>query len=400
MGDTDRGYMVRSGRPLLGFATLVVFVDALGYGVVVPVLPLYAKTLHVSDFKLGVLFTVYALFLLIGSIPFGWLADRYGRKPFLLFGMFAMAGAFIFYALAKSYSMLLLGRMLNGLTGAATWSAALALVGDRFDESEMGSKMGFLISGMAVGGIAGPLFGGFLADAFGYHAPFFAIAGACFVGGLMTFFLYEDRSLLKPGPSMFAKLVPLLKEKAIILACLIVLVTTIGLGLLEPILPLYLKKTFKMTSSGIGLVFGVTMLAYAVMSPIAGKLSDRVGRRPPILAGLILTAVFVPLLAVFKNVAAIFVLMGIIGGTLVLFETPTLPLITDTLEAEAGYGIAFGVMNFFWSLGYAIGPLLGGAIYGWKGLLPALVVYSIMLVPLIVVVVFALPKGTGKAARS
>jgi multidrug resistance protein len=393
-----RKHAITSGTPLLAFVTFVIFIDALGYGVVVPVLPLYAKTLGVSDFKLGMLFAAYAIALLLGAIPFGMLTDRYGRRPFILFGMFAMAGSFVFYALSSTYWMLLLGRVLNGFAGAATWSAALALVGDRFDESEMGSKMGFLISGMAVGGIAGPLFGGFLADAFGYHAPFYAIAGACFIGGILTLFLQEDRCLVRQETSMLRQLIPLLRKRTVALACVITLVTTIGFGLLEPIFPLYLKKNFKMGPSGIGVVFGVTMLAYAVTSPLVGRLSDRVGRKPPILAGLALTAVLMPLLAAFKSVAAIFVLMGLLGATLVMFETPTLPLITDTLEGEAGYGTAFGMLNFFWSLGYAIGPLLGGAIYGWKGLFAALLVYSIMLVPLIVLVSIALPGGKARPA--
>jgi multidrug resistance protein len=388
-----RKYAITSGTPLLAFVTFVIFIDALGYGVVVPVLPLYAKTLGVSDFKLGVLFAAYAIALLLGSIPFGMLTDQYGRRPFILFGMFAMAGSFVFYALSNAYWMLLLGRVLNGFAGAATWSAALALVGDRFDESEMGSKMGFLISGMAVGGIAGPLVGGFLADAFGYHSPFYAIAGACLVGGVITLFLQEDHHLVKQETSMLRQLVPLLRKRTVALACVITLVTTVGFGLLEPILPIYLKKNFKMSPADIGLVFGVMMLAYAVTSPLVGRLSDRVGRKPPILFGLALTAVLMPFLAVFKNVVAIFILMAALGATLVMFETPTLPLITDTLEGEAGYGTAFGMVNFFWSLGYAIGPLIGGAVYGWKGLLAAIAVYSIMLVPLLVLVAIALPGG-------
>jgi len=388
-----RKHMITTGTPLLAFVTFVIFIDSLGYGVVVPVLPLYAKTLGVSDFKLGVLFASYAIALLLGAIPFGMLADRYGRKPFILFGMFAMAGSFVFYAVSNAYWMLLLARVLDGLTAAATWSAALALVGDRFEESEMGSKMGFLISGMAVGGIAGPLVGGFLADAFGYRAPFYAIAGACLVGGVLALFLQEDHHLVKQESSMLRLLVPMLKKRTVALACIITLVTTVGLGLLEPILPIYLKKNFKMSASDIGVLFGVMMLAYAVTSPLAGRLSDRVGRKPPIMAGLALTAVLMPFLAIFKNVVAIFIVMAALGATLVMFETPVLPLITDTLGDTAGYGTAFGMVNFFWSLGYAIGPLVGGAVYGWKGLLAAIMVYSILLVPLLVLVAVALPGG-------
>jgi MFS family permease len=94
--------------------------------------------LHVSDFGIGFLFAVYAIAGLLTAIPVGILSDRWGRKPFVLFGMFAMAGAFVFYAFARSYPVLVVARALDGVTAAATWSAALALLGDRFDEKEMG----------------------------------------------------------------------------------------------------------------------------------------------------------------------------------------------------------------------------------------------------------------------
>src|SRR5665647_429074 len=141
---------IKSGIPLLALVCGVVFLDSVGYGLVVPVLPLYAKQLGASDFAVGFLFATYAIALCLAAIPFGILSDRFGRKPFVLFGMFAMAGAFVFYALAKSYPVLVVARVLDGLTAAATWSAALALLGDRFEEKEMGSKMGWAIAAMAV----------------------------------------------------------------------------------------------------------------------------------------------------------------------------------------------------------------------------------------------------------
>lgn len=99
---------------------LVVFLDSVGYGIVVPVLPIYARTLKATDFQIGFLFATYAIALLVGAVPMGLLSDRMGRKPFVLFGMFAMSAAFVFYAFAESYWMLVIARTLDGLTAAAT----------------------------------------------------------------------------------------------------------------------------------------------------------------------------------------------------------------------------------------------------------------------------------------
>lgn len=115
----NAGFRITGGWPLLLLAMVVTFVDSVGYGVVVPVLPAYAENLYLSDFQIGFLFAMYAIALVITAIPIGMLSDRFGRKPFILFGMFAMSGAFVFYALAESFTTLLVARALDGLTAAA-----------------------------------------------------------------------------------------------------------------------------------------------------------------------------------------------------------------------------------------------------------------------------------------
>jgi multidrug resistance protein len=388
---------ITGGAPLLLLVCGVIFIDSVGYGLVVPVLPLYARTLGVSDFANGFLFATYAIALFASAIPLGILSDRLGRKPFVLFGMFAMAGAFIFYALATSYATLVVARMLDGLTAAATWSAALALLGDRFPEDQMGSKIGWAMGAAAVGGIAGPLLGGILSDAFGYRAPFYSIAAACIVGGIAAIFLAEEPRTARSSSFGWHALRGVYTNRNVLVACVVTLVTTMGLGLLEPTLPLYFRRTFGMTRTAIGLVFGVTMLFYALASPLAGKISDRVGRRKPIMAGLALTAVVTPLIAVFKSVPAVVIMMGLFGASIAVFGTPSIPLVTDSLPSSGAlgegnqYGAAFGLLNFCWSLGYALGPILGGALMGWAGLLAALLVYSGLLVVLAIVVYPMLP---------
>jgi len=396
---------ITCGWPLLLLVCGVIFLDSVGYGVIVPVLPLYAKSLGISDFANGLLFATYAIALCLAAIPFGVLSDRIGRKPLVLFGMFAMAGAFVLYAFAKSYEMLFLARVVDGLTAAATWSAALALLGDRFEEKEMGRRIGWAMAAAALGGIAGPLVGGILSDTLGYRAPFYAIAIACFAGGVVAIFLHEGREVKRARSFGWQLLKPVFTNRKVLIACVITLVTTMGLGLLEPTLPIYFKNTFGMTSTGIGIVFGVTMLFYAAASPVAGKLSDTVGRKAPILFGLACTAVVTPFIAVFKSLPAVYVMMGLFGAAIAFFGTPSVPLITDTLPRSGGlgqgnqYGAAFGLLNFCWSLGYALGPILGGALMGWVGLLAALVVYSVLLVVLIFVVRVMLPGAEGATAE-
>ena len=317
--------------PLLALVCGVIFLDSVGYGLVVPVLPLYARQLGASDFAIGFLFAAYAIALCLAAIPLGILSDRFGRNPFVLFGMFAMSGAFVFYALAGSYPLLVIARALDGLTAAATWSAALALIGDRFPDSEMGSKMGWTMSAAAIGAIAGPLLGGVLSDSLGYRAPFYTIAVACFAGGCVALFLEEKQVARRALSTGWRMLRPVFTNRNVMIACLVTLVTTTGLGLLEPILPIYLRNTFNLSRTVIGLAFGVTMLFYAVASPLSGMLYDRTGRRKPILGGLLLTAAVTPFIAVFKSVPVVFVLMAVFGFAIAFFGTTSRQLVTDSL---------------------------------------------------------------------
>jgi len=246
-----------------------------------------------------------------------------------------------------------------------------------------------------VGSIAGPLLGGVLSDALGYRAPFYAVAALCAAGGVASLFLKEVQTATgQRGRALLPMFREVLASREIKIACTITALTTVGLGLLEPMLPLRLSSTFKLSKTGIGLVFGLTMLLFGAASPLVGKASDSIGRKRPILFGLLATAVLTPFLAVSRNLALVFVLMGALGVTMAAFSTPSLPLVTDSLGPTAAgelplYGTAFGLTNLFWSLGYAIGPILGGAIVNWSGLLAATLMYSgLVVVAAVVVFVF------------
>ncbi|MBN1288545.1 MAG: MFS transporter [Actinobacteria bacterium] len=384
MAEDESGtrFRIMSSTPVLLLAVLVVFIDSLGYGVVVPLFPHYAEVLGANDLALGFLYATYAIALLIFAVPIGVLADRYGRKPFILFGMFAMSGSFVFYALADSYLLLVIARLLDGATAAATWSAALALVGDRFSESESGQKYGYLFSAIAMASIAGPLLGGVLYDAAGIRAPFFLIAALCAIGGFISIFLREEWNVEAKGSARWRKLLGLvLGNRMVMIACFLEMMLAMGLGILEPLLPVRLDEKLLMSATAIGLVFGAATLAEGITSPFFGWVSDRIGRKKPIIAGIVATACIFPLMAVVENRALIYIIMAAAGAVFAMFGTSSLPLATDALvESEVGgerpHGTAFGVLNVAYSLGMILGPIWGGAISDAVGLFWALIVYS------------------------
>ncbi|MDY6794193.1 MAG: MFS transporter [Actinomycetota bacterium] len=369
----------------LALVCLVIFVDSLGYGVIVPVMPDYSRNLGVGDLGLGMLFASYALGNIVAALPFGLLSDRVGRRPFLVFGMLAMAGAFVLYAYSTSYASLFLSRFLDGVTAAANWSVGLAIIPDIYPEGERGQAMGTVMAAMGAGSIAGPALGGVLYDWLGIKAPFLLVAGVCVVGGILAIVSRDLKRLPLPeSKESYVKMAgTVLAHPRIMLTLIVVMMGSVSLGVLEPLFPVHLEKVMGIGSTAIGLLFALTVLAYTVSSPYAGRLSDRRGKRNPMVLGLLATAVVAPALTFSPSLAVVIALFTLLGVTIALFETPTLPLIADLMSGDAEgeiYGTAFGLFNIAWALGYLAGPALGGFLAQKHGLPTAMAILSVPLV--------------------
>lgn len=372
-------------RRLLALVCLIIFVDSLGYGVVVPVMPVYARDLGISQLGLGMLFASYALGNIVAALPFGLLSDRVGRRPFLVFGMIAMAGAFVLYAYSTTYIALFLSRFLDGVTAAANWSVGLAIIPDIYPEGGRGQAMGTVMAAMGAGAIAGPALGGLLYDWLGIKAPFLLVAAICVVGGIAAVASGDLRRLSpsrgEGGYGEIARAV--LSFPGVALVLIIVMMGTVSLGVLEPLFPVYLEETLGLGSTAIGLLFALTVAAYTLSSPLVGRLADRRGKRVPMILGLLATAVAAPALTFSVNVAMAAALFALCGITIALFETPTLPLIADLISGKSRgevYGTAFGLFNIAWALGYLAGPALGGFLAQKHGLPTAMILLSLPLV--------------------
>ncbi|MDI6829733.1 MAG: MFS transporter [Actinomycetota bacterium] len=369
-------------KRLLALVCLVIFVDSLGYGVVVPVMPVYARELGIGELGLGMLFASYALGNIAAAVPFGLVSDRFGRRPFLVFGMLAMAGAFVLYAYSGTYATLFLSRFLDGVTAAANWSVGLAIIADAYPAGERGRGMGMVMAAMGAGAIAGPAMGGAFADWLGHRAPFLVVAGICVLGGVMAL---ASRDLRHVGPrgseAGYGRMMrEVLAYPGMVLVLVIVMMGTVSLGVLEPLFPVHLRENLGLSSTAIGLLFALTVLFYTLASPLAGSLADRRGKRGLLAAGLAATALAAPALTFSRDLATAAALFAVCGVTIALFETPTLPLIADLLtgRAEADvHGTAFGLFNMAWAVGYLLGPAAGGFLAQRHGLPTAMVVLSV-----------------------
>ncbi len=380
---------------------LTIFIDSFVYGIIVPVLPVYVQDLGLSSLELGIIFAVYSLALLLASIPAGLLADRYGRKKIMVLGMFALTLSTVGFAYANTFWTLTIIRLLQGAAAAATWTAGPAIVADQYPPKVRGEKMGLAMVGMNFGFMIGPAVGGFIYDWGGYKMPFLLSGFLAGIILLLVIIVLREPSAQEVERTALT-FQDVLNSPAILITAGLVLTASLGFGFLDPLLPGYFYEKFAAGSTVIGLLFGAISLTSIVAQPLFGMLSDKYGRVPLIQIGLAATAAAIPLLIVSPTIFTTALVMGGLGLSFGLMFAPSAPLLADAVMKDhrhAGYGAAFGIYNTAYSLGYLIGPIVGGAwvdMWDLKSLLLSYSVGLLIFLPVFSKIKKVIPPVAGK----
>ncbi|MGH3145254.1 MAG: MFS transporter [Rubrobacter sp.] len=320
------------GKPnaALLVVTFAIFVDLMVYGLMVPVLPLYASELGASRSATGLLLGAYGLAVVVATPLFGVLADRFGSKRPMVLGLLGLAAATLLFAYAPGLGWLFVARILQGVSAAASWVAGLALLASVFPADQRGRAMGTALAGTAVGTLLGPPLGGLLYDWGGLRLPFFVAASLAALDGVARLSLtveerrQEQRERFAPGI--------LFSDRVVLLGGVAVLLAAGANASIEPVLPLHLSQALGATPTEIGLLFGASTLAFGVFSPAAGTLSDRLGRLAVVGLGLLATGVSLPLLVASDSLWVEALAMGVFGVAVGLALAPTMPFLADAAE--------------------------------------------------------------------
>jgi DHA1 family multidrug resistance protein-like MFS transporter len=368
---TFRDRIAASPDAILVLVVLVIFMDMMIYGLLIPVFPEYAPRFGVNESVIGVVFGVYAAMLLLFSIPMGLLSDRVGRRPLIVAGMLLLALATALFGFSTTIAHLVVARTVQGVSAAATWSAGLALLADTCDPARLGEKMGVALSAVGVGTILGPVAGGLLFEYAGYTATFIVPAVLAASVGLAVL-IAPLRTCRPVGGATRSSMLP---RGALLplAACSVVIVAVSGTyGVFDPYLPVYLHTVFSASPATIGVVFAVLAVAAILAQPAAGRIYDRYGgSRHLIGGGLLLSgAAIVAVMqagALPLTAAAVFVL----GIALSCAIVPVMPLLADIYRDHGSQGAAYGIYNTFFAVGLSAGPFAGAVLAGrWP--LPAI----------------------------
>jgi multidrug resistance protein len=360
----------------LAVVGLAFFTDTVLYYVLVPLLPGYARALGLGPMGVAVLFGSYAAALLVCTIPLGRLADRVGRRRPMLWGLVGLGATTILFAFSASFPLLVLARVLQGISAAATWVTGLALLADHFPSGQRGRAMGTAFACANVAVLLGPPASGWLAEHAGPRSPFLLAAALALLDALARAFLLSDAPM-ETGRRLGMKELLVSRDVRVYAGAM-----ALGSGmwaLLESTMPVDLDRRLALSPTAIGLLFAAAAATHTVTSPLMGTLSDRVGRKKVVTAGLLSALVLLPLPAFLGSGVAIVAAMLLLGVTTSLVLSPTSPALADAVErmGSQSYASVFSILNLAFALGMMVGPFAGGALSSLLGLRGALMVMAL-----------------------
>jgi MFS family permease len=345
-------------RRLFLLVASVVLVDTMFYAAITPLLPHYADELDLSKAGAGVLTASYAAGTLIGSLPGGWLASRAGVKPTLLLGLGLLGVTSLVFGLGESFEVLVSARFVQGIGGACMWSAGMAWLVGATPPERRGELIGSALAAAIVGVLLGPVIGG----AATATSPEVVFGGVSIVAAVLAAWAWSMPGVPPAETAGVGAAVAALRRPTLLAGFWLFTLPALFAGVVEVLAPLGLDR-LGATGLAVGAVFLVASAVEMVLSPLTGRVSDRLGRLAPIrvgLAGAVAAAILLPLPGSAWTLAVVIVFAIAALGT---FWTPAMALVSDASE-EAGLdqGLAFAISNFAWSLGHVVGGGAGGAL--------------------------------------
>jgi len=355
----------------LGIVFTTVVIDLIGFGIVVPILPLWAEDLGASPTIVGVLTAVYSLMQFIFAPVLGRLSDKFGRRPVILASLLGTAVSSLLIGLANSVLLLFIARILNGISGAS-YSTAQAYVADITTPQTRARGMGLIGAAFGIGFVIGPAFGALFA-LIDHRVPFFAAALLALANLLIAWKrLPEPERKRAPLTSRRVLMARAFRDPALAPLILITFLGTAAFSGMETTFALFGERRFDFGLAEAGAVFAFVGLAAAIVQGKAlGPLVDRHGERTIMMTGLLLTGVALALLAVTTRLWALFPVAALLSASGLVFAPIT--ALVSKASPDADQGGSLGVLASSSGLARVIGPLAAGALFDWHVPAPYLV---------------------------
>ncbi|HSA58151.1 MAG TPA: MFS transporter [bacterium] len=341
----------------------VIVLDLIGFGVVVPILPFYAKQYGASATVLGLLLTSYSAMQFAFSSLWGRLSDRIGRKKTLVLTIAGSAASLVLVGLANSLLLLFAGRILSGIF-AANISVASAYVTDVTTEENRSKGMGMIGAAFGIGFLLGPALGGVLSH-HGYHVPILTAAALSALN-----FLYALWRLPEPArhhkPSLSQDEVVetrVLAQPQVFKLCAIYFLFTIAVNQLESIFAFFMMRRFSYDAMHVAYILALmALIMIVIQGGLIRTLTQRYGETLLLLSGSLLLGASFACVPLSPTVALLLLPLGIasVGRGI---SQPSLLSIVSKKSSPQMRGAVMGTFQASASLGRVIGPVIAGFLF-------------------------------------
>ena len=345
------------------FLTAISFTVALGFGIVSPDIPAFARHFGVSTAAAASVISAFALMRIVGALPAGRLADRFGQPAVMAAGIGIVAVSSIVAAFSGSFAELIILRGAGGFGSAMFGVSAQTLLLVSVPSEQRGRASGLYSAGFLVGGISGPAVGGVIA-AWSERAPFIIYGGMLIVPGIIAAAMLRDRSgagatATQPRGRVFADIAGALRDRAYRAAASANLADGFAtIGVRSAIVPLFVRDVLHRSPIWTGIGFLVVAVINAGTLLPAGRLADRFGRRPVVVGGCLLSAAGMVLLALLPGVGGYLTALAVLGLGSGLLDVGPAAMLGDILNGRGGTVVA--TYQMAGDVGTVTGPVTAG----------------------------------------
>ena len=364
-------------RRLLILASTMVFFDVAFYAAIAPLLPDYVAEFGLSKAQAGILAASYAAGTLIASLPAGLVATWVGPRRTVIAGLLLLGVSSLVFGLAHAILLLDCARFAQGVAGALIWSGALTWLITTAPPERRGSVIGTALGTAVAGALVGPLLGATAAE-IGTGVVFGAVLGFAIV---LAAFAARMPEVAPPERQPLREVAETILSRPVLTATAFVAVPSLMFGAVELLVPLRIDELGggHVAIAG-GFIAGAGL--EAVLAPVAGRYSDRVGRRMPFVIGTAICATSMVGIAAAQALGPVLValMIGALGAGICF--APALTTLSETADLSGLHqGFAAGLSNMAWAAGQAAGALAGGAVAGAGGYAaPSLAVATLLVV--------------------
>jgi MFS family permease len=340
---------------------IIAFFVMVGFGVVVPVLPVYVRSFGVGYLEVGAVVSAFAVMRLVATPFCGPLIDRAGERTILAIGIGIVAVSSALVGIAQNYPELLLLRGAGGIGSALFSVSATTLLLGSVPATQRGRSMGIFQGGFLIGGMAGPAIGGVLA-AISLRAPFFFYAGTLVIAGVVGLVLLQPATTRVNSATQPA--IPLgtvLRDRRFRAACIANFAQGWGsIGVRSTLIPVLIVELLHETAVWTGIAFAIAAVAQTLSLGPAGRFVDTVGRRPAIIGAYALGAATLLAIPFVGSMWLLIVLLCLYGVAAAFMGTAPAAAVGDAAEGRSGKPVA--IFSAFSDAGAIVGPLAAGAL--------------------------------------